>query len=307
MTETEWRTYWGTIQSAIQAESLDDRAWVMPETELAFAYVAGLPGGVQYVKWLRARMERSDRIPLVPPPAWRRVPDFSRVIAVRVAVRPPEMPPSPVLSPEVAAHRTQVARNVDYWKKRVARVPIRSGTLELVARLKEVFLAEGIPPEWVWLAEVESSWDPMALSPSGALGLFQFMPETARRFGLRMDSGDERTEPEKSARAAAQYLRFLHGECGGDWLLTLAAYHGGEGRIVRLMQRHSARTFTHLAPYLPPQTQRYVLKVLATVSVREQIDPTTLPSPRIRVTQAARPAVSPAPRSASPAPIPGSS
>jgi len=217
------------------------------------------------------------------------------------------MPPSPVLSPEVAAHRTQVARNVDYWKKRVARVPIRSGTLELVARLKEVFLAEGIPPEWVWLAEVESSWDPMALSPSGALGLFQFMPETARRFGLRMDSGDERTEPEKSARAAAQYLRFLHGECGGDWLLTLAAYHGGEGRIVRLMQRHSARTFTHLAPYLPPQTQRYVLKVLATVSVREQIDPTTLPSPRIRVTQAARPAVSPAPRSASPAPIPGSS
>ena len=77
----------------------------------------------------------------------------------------------------------------------------------------QVALEEGIPGELVWIAEVESAMDPSARSRSGAVGLFQLMPETARRFGL--DPGaekyDERIHPYKSGAAAARYLRALLG------------------------------------------------------------------------------------------------
>jgi len=94
------------------------------------------------------------------------------------------------------------------------------------------------------------------------------MPGTARRFGLRTTPLDDRMEPEKSAGAAAQYLKFLHREFG-CWSLALAAYNAGEGRVNGIMQKHKVRTFNELARYLPSETRAYVPKVMAIVARRE--------------------------------------
>ena len=87
-------------------------------------------------------------------------------------------------------------------------------------QLKKIFINERIPPELVWMAEVQSSFDPNARSPAGAAGLFQLMPATARTLNLSTWPRDERLQPEKNARAAARYLRALYGRYG-DWPLTM--------------------------------------------------------------------------------------
>jgi membrane-bound lytic murein transglycosylase D len=136
-----------------------------------------------------------------------------------------------------------------------------------------------VPPELAWLAEVESSLDAAAESPAGALGLYQFMPVTAQRFGLRTGGSDDRTSPEKSARAAAQYLRLLH-QRFGSWGLALAAYNAGEGRVGRILRKRAARTFDEIAEDLPSQTRTYVPKVIATLAVREKAILNALPPPQ---------------------------
>lgn len=105
------------------------------------------------------------------------------------------------------------------------------------------------------------------------------MPETAKGLGLQTFLPDERTNPQKSSRAAAQYLRHLHGRFGG-WPLALAAYNAGEGRVSRLLARQNAKTFAEIADSLPAETRMYVPKVLATIEVRAGIAPGKLPAPR---------------------------
>jgi membrane-bound lytic murein transglycosylase D len=139
-----------------------------------------------------------------------------------------------------------------------------------VPRLKPVFAAQKVPPELVWIAEVESSFDPRARSPAGAAGLFQLMPATAKRFGLRRWPLDQRLTPEKSAGATAKYLQYLHGHFN-DWRLALAAYNAGEGAIDRLLQERKAATFDAIAPHLPAETQMYVPRIEATLLRREGV------------------------------------
>ena len=138
----------------------------------------------------------------------------------------------------------------------------------MIPRLKKVFMKEGVPEQWVWMAEVESALNPQAKSSAGAAGLFQLMPGTARRFGLRTEPSDDRMEPEKSALAAAQYLKFLRREFG-CWSLTLAAYNAGEGRVKEIMKKRKASTFNEVERYLPSETRAYVPKVMAIVALRE--------------------------------------
>jgi hypothetical protein len=147
----------------------------------------------------------------------------------------------------------------------------RSGRADMAAmipRLKKIFTQEGVPQQWVWVAEVESALNPQAKSSAGAAGLFQLMPGTARRFGLRTAPLDDRMEPEKSAGAAAQYLKFLRQEFG-CWSLALAAYNSGEGRVKEIMKKRKARTFNEVERYLPSETRAYVPKVMAIVALRE--------------------------------------
>ena len=110
-----------------------------------------------------------------------------------------------------------------------------------------------------------------ARSPAGAAGLFQLMPATAQRYGLRTTWPlDQRVRPEPCARAAAQYLKYLHNRFK-DWRLALAAYNAGEGTVQDLLARHKARTYDAIATYLPAETQMYVPKVEATLLRREGV------------------------------------
>jgi membrane-bound lytic murein transglycosylase D len=167
------------------------------------------------------------------------------------------------------------------WVGRVRAQPRPARADEFVADMKKIFAAEGVPAELAWIAETESMFNPDAESPAGARGLYQFMPVTAKAQGLSLFPFDERTHPEKSARAAASLLRRLHG-LFGSWPLTLAAYNAGEGRIRRTLKAQNAITFAGIADALPAETRLYVPKVLATVSVREGMDPSTLSAPKAK-------------------------
>jgi hypothetical protein len=148
---------------------------------------------------------------------------------------------------------------------RVNRAEVRLGTLGVDAR--KIFEQENVPVELLVVADVESRFDPRARSPKGAVGLWQFMPETARRYGLRVDlQSDERLNPEKETRAAARYLRDLHVQFG-DWLLALAAYNVGEDAVQSALERSGATDFWALSNrrLLPRETRNYVPSVLGTV------------------------------------------
>ncbi len=162
----------------------------------------------------------------------------------------------------------------------LARIPAEPSVFaqNIVPDLKHVFEGEGIPAVLVWLAEVESSFNPHARSPAGAVGLFQFMPATAGRFGLRLEPVDQRVDPLLSARAAARYLRILYRQFD-DWQLALAAYNAGEGRVGRILAQSGGTQFGHIADRLPLETRMYVPRIAALVHKREQVDIRFLPAP----------------------------
>ena len=180
----------------------------------------------------------------------------------REAKTAPEKPP-PSRLPNPAP---QVERSI--WVRELKGRSLPPFAEDYVPRLKQIFAAEQLPPELVWVAEVESSFNPQARSPAGAAGLFQLMPTTARALRLSLQPDDERLQTGKSARAAARHLRHLS-ERFGDWRLALAAYNAGETRVDELLRKYKARTFDGIADRLPAETQMYVPKVEGTLRQRE--------------------------------------
>jgi Transglycosylase SLT domain/LysM domain len=139
----------------------------------------------------------------------------------------------------------------------------RSG--KYMPMITQVLHEEGVPEELGYLALIESSFLTHSVSPSGALGLWQFVPSTARQYGLRIDSWvDERRDPLKSTRAAATYLKDLH-DYFGRWYLAVAAYNAGQGAIDRAMQRSGAKDFWTLSTKakLREETRNFVPKFVA--------------------------------------------
>ena len=131
---------------------------------------------------------------------------------------------------------------------------------QLRPRVEPILRSEGIPTEMTAVLLVESAGNPLALSPKGARGLWQFMPETARRYGLRVDTErDDRLDLELSTRAAARYLRDLH-QRFGDWPLALAAYNAGTLQVERAIRHGGAPDFWRLSAQglLPQETRAYV-------------------------------------------------
>ena len=194
---------------------------------------------------------------------------------LRRAQRPPPKPGAPVPPPSPPSPETQ--RSV--WDKQLEKRPLPPGAQTYVPRLKPIFISQGSPDPLVWLAEVESSFNPQARSPVGAAGLFQFMPVTARSLGLSLSPQDERLNPDKSGRAAGKYLRYLYNRFG-DWRLALAAYNAGETRVNNLLVQYKTRNFYTISPKLPAETQLYVPKVEATLRKRESAALATLPLPK---------------------------
>ena len=145
-------------------------------------------------------------------------------------------------------------------------VPSRMTFLQLV--IDPILREVGIPEEMAAVVLVESGGDPMALSPKGARGIWQLMPDTARRYGLTVDaSEDDRLDIEKSTLAAARYLRDLHSEFG-SWPLALAAYNTGEQNLQRAIDRSRSNDFNVLSSLrlLPFETRQYVPAVLSAVT-----------------------------------------
>jgi len=136
---------------------------------------------------------------------------------------------------------------------------------EYRAMIEEALDQEDLPRELMWIGLVESGYNTLARSPKNAVGIWQFIPETAQTFGLRVVDGvDERSDPFKSTRAAARYLKVLYAKFR-DWPLVLAAYNTGERRVQKAMERSRTADFWHLAEsgLLPRETQAYVPAVLA--------------------------------------------
>ncbi|MFO7964018.1 MAG: LysM peptidoglycan-binding domain-containing protein [Desulfobacterales bacterium] len=141
-------------------------------------------------------------------------------------------------------------------------------------RYREKILADlkaaGIPEELAWLPLIESGFKVRALSRARALGLWQFIPSTGYKFGLNRNTYiDERLDPEKSTRAAINYLKELH-QMFGDWATVLAAYNCGEGRVLQVIRDQNINyldNFWDLYERLPRETARYVPRFLATLHI----------------------------------------
>jgi membrane-bound lytic murein transglycosylase D len=213
-----------------------------------------------YAAWLKAQMEYLEvaneiRI-TIPPPA-------------------PGTNPPPQLIPNPPAQTER-----ELWFKRESTTnawPVLAK--EYVPELKPIFSAQQVPPELVWVAEVESGFDRRALSPAGAAGLFQLMPDTAKRFGLSLWPRDQRYQAEASATASARYLRYLHDRFK-DWRLALASYNAGEGTVQKLLERYNGTSYDDIAEHLPAETQMYVPRIEAVLKQREGANLEQLSTPQ---------------------------
>ncbi len=133
--------------------------------------------------------------------------------------------------------------------------------------LRKIFREEGLPLDLTYLPIIESAFKTSAYSRARAAGLWQFIPGTGKKYGLRITWWvDERRDFEKSTRSAAKYLKFLFGEFN-SWNLALAGYNAGEGRVQRAIRYTKTDDFWKLRTHLPRETRNYVPAFLASVIV----------------------------------------
>ena len=229
----------------LQNENVYDLAPLKDTATALLPVLEGFEETKSYASWLRTHL------------------DYLLVSDELKRTAPAPRPGQPSPNPPADAQRT-------VWDQQLDKRPLPVRAQTYVSRLKPIFSAQGAPAALVWLAEVESSFDPGARSPAGAVGMFQFMAPTARAQGLSLSPHDERLDPDRSARAAAKYLRYLYGRFG-DWRLALAAYNAGETRVHNLLTRYKTRSYSVISTRLPAETQMYVPKIEATLGKREGV------------------------------------
>jgi membrane-bound lytic murein transglycosylase D len=242
------RQFFREVRQRFQGDYVVDMASLRQTAQTVLPLLESREETRPYAAWLKAQMDYLD------------IAD-----EIRLTISPPTVetnqPPHPVPNPPPQKER-------ELWAKKVSGRPWPASAKEYVPELKPVFAAQKVPPELVWMAEVESSFDRRARSPVGAAGLFQLMPDTARRFGLSLWPRDQRYQPEPSATASAQYLKYLHDRFK-DWRLALAAYNAGEGAVQKLLDRHQTGGYDAIAEHLPAETQMYVPRIEAVLLQRE--------------------------------------
>jgi membrane-bound lytic murein transglycosylase D len=166
----------------------------------------------------------------------------------------------------------EVKGAIDYLLTEAPRFMTRSlgRSQKYMPMIQGTFRKKGLPADLAYLALIESGYQVSVISPAGAGGIWQFIPGTARRYGLIVDEFvDERFHPEKATEAAADYLKELH-QMFGTWPLATAAYNCGEGKIDKGLKRYKAETFWDLQKqegFLRDETRGYVPKFLAAIII----------------------------------------
>jgi membrane-bound lytic murein transglycosylase D len=204
----------------------------------------------------------------------------------------------------------QKTRNIDFWRMMLDGFSVPALNTASVASLTRLYANNpqfltrsmqraspyiheiigmlkyrGMPTDLALLPVIESSYDPRALSPAAAAGIWQFIPETGRRYGLRQDwLRDERRDPMAATRAALDYLKFLH-NMFGDWHLALAGYNCGENCVASAIAKSRAsgggRDFASIAHLLPQETRDYVPRFIAVRNVFRNLDVSGVRLPHI--------------------------
>lgn len=192
-------------------------------------------------------------------------------------------PSRPAADPRHAAPRSQPRRppsapasagftggEVDAWERRLGDNPATKRALRRIGLyaplIRHALSVHMVPEEFLYLPLIESEYLASATSRVGAAGIWQFMPATARSYGLEVSTWvDERRDPIRSTLAASRHLRDLHRELG-SWDLAAAAYNCGSPRVRRAIAgARSDRSFWANRSRLPPETRSYVPKLLAAV------------------------------------------
>jgi membrane-bound lytic murein transglycosylase D len=251
-------------QRKLQGEYIIDVAQLRDAAKLILPLLESSEETQPYAIWLRSRMDYLEvaeelRLRIEPPVIQTNLPSATTNSMVRRQLPTPE------------AQR-------EIWISKVVKRSIPPHAQAYVKRLKPIFARQQLPPELVWIAEVESSFDPRAKSPAGAAGLFQLMPATAKQYGLKTWPLDQRYKPDESGDAAARHLAYLYRRFR-DWRLAIAAYNAGEGTIQRALDRSRSKSFDAISSRLPAETQLYVPKVEATLRRREGVQLLALKGP----------------------------
>jgi membrane-bound lytic murein transglycosylase D len=253
------RQFFREVQLRFQGDYVVDLAAIRQTAQTVLPLLESHEETEPYAAWLKAQMDYLDV-----------------ANEIRLTIPAPKLetnqPAPPRTNPPPQTERA-------IWVRKISGRPWSAAAKEYVPQLKPIFAAQKIPPELVWVAEVESSFDRRAESPAGAAGLFQLMPDTAKRFGLSLWPRDQRFQTEASATASARYLKYLFDRFQ-DWRLALAAYNAGEGTVHKLLDRHKTRSYDDIAAHLPAETQMYVPRVEAVVWQREGAKLEQLSAPR---------------------------
>jgi membrane-bound lytic murein transglycosylase D len=148
-------------------------------------------------------------------------------------------------------------------------VKLKSKAIPYFKMIDKIFAEKGLPTELKYLAVIESDLSSSATSWAGAVGPWQFMPETGKLMGLKVGKYvDERRDLYKSSYAAATYLKGLYAQLN-DWLLVIAAYNGGPNRVESAIRKSGSRNFWDLQYFLPAESRTHVKKFIATHYIME--------------------------------------
>lgn len=177
---------------------------------------------------------------------------------------------------ELDLQNTRIERELSWLESNPRHVmAVSQSALPYYHYILEQVLERGMPAEVALIPFIESGYNPFAVSPASAAGPWQFIPGTARNFGLESNWWyDGRRDIVASTDAALNYLSQLNDMFDGDWLLSFAAYNAGEGNVMRAMNRNrqSSKPTDYWSLSLPGETMRYVPKLLATARAIRDAD-----------------------------------